>query len=237
MVRPVAERLKVLTRNGNCVPLSDMGDPLENLLAHQELQEAQKHAHSIKDVFTSEEVTIQRSYETFYTNLALFSGGTIALSVTYLGYLKSTSAPVVLLAVLIASWACLLAALALGLFYPFLYSHYRWHARMRQYQEALSTQKTAESEIVGKAPIIGLTPSEFEQERARLGKKAEGHASFARDLKKKEDLYYWMFRWGGFAARLIFLVGLICLFTFATFNAFPHHDSGSRPELHYRFPL
>jgi ABC-type multidrug transport system fused ATPase/permease subunit len=202
-----------------------MGDPFQNLLAHEDLQKAQKHAHTIREIFTSEEITLQKSYETFYTNLALFSGGTIALSVTYLGYLKSTGMPIVLLAVLITSWSCLLVALALGLFYPFFYSHYRWHARMREYQQALSSQKTAESEIIGKAPIIGLTSAEFDHERARLGKKADSHASFAHDLKKKEDLYYWMFRWAGFAARLIFLAGLMGLFVFATLNALQQRGS------------
>jgi hypothetical protein len=196
-----------------------MDDPLESLLAHHDLQSAQKLSHTVKDVLVQEDVTLRKSYETFYTNLSLFSGGTIALSVTYLGYLRSRGTPVRLLAVLIASWACLLATVALGLFYSFLHSHYRYHARMREYQEALSTQKTAESDAVGKVPIVGLPPGEYEQERARLSKKADAYSSFARDLKKKEDRYYWMWRWGGFAARLLFVVGLVCLFIFATFNA------------------
>jgi len=207
-----------------------MDNPLENLIAHHDLQSAQKFAHSVKDVLVQEDVQLQKSYETFYTNLALFSGGTIALSVTYLGYLKSTGAPVAHVAILIASWACLLVTMALGLFYSFLYSHYRYHARMREYQDALSNQKTAEADAVGKVPIVDLPPAEYEQERARLKKKAEAYASSARDLKKKEDRYYWMWRSGGFAARLLFLVGLVCLFTFATFNAIQQR-SDSQPGL------
>jgi len=34
-------------------------------------------------------------YQRFYNSLALFSGGTIALSVTYLGYLKALPHPIV----------------------------------------------------------------------------------------------------------------------------------------------
>jgi len=42
--------------------------------------------------------------ERFYNNLALFSGGTVALSITYLGYLKTLSKPVQHQRWLIASW-------------------------------------------------------------------------------------------------------------------------------------
>jgi hypothetical protein len=101
---------------------------------------------------------------------------------------------------------------------------------MREYQEALCNQKTAESEVVGKVSIVGLPPDEYEQERARLMKKADGYASLARDLKKKEDRYYWMWRWGGFAARLLFVAGLVCLFMFATFNALQQRSSVTHPH-------
>lgn len=53
----------------------------------------------------------------------------------------------------------------------------------------------------------------------RLKENAGQYASIAADLKKKEERYYWMWRWGGFAARLLFLAGLVCLFIFATVNA------------------
>jgi hypothetical protein len=99
-----------------------MDDRRENLLVLQDMQSAQKHSRTVKDALVEEAATLQKSYETFYNNLALFSGGTIALSVTYLGYLKSNGAAVAHLAILIARWACLLATVALGLFYSFLYS-------------------------------------------------------------------------------------------------------------------
>jgi len=46
--------------------------------------------------------------ERFYNNLALFSSGTVALSVTYLGYLKTLSKPVQHSGWLMASWVSLL---------------------------------------------------------------------------------------------------------------------------------
>ena len=61
----------------------------------------------------------QVTYERFYHNLALFSGGTIALSVTYLGYLKTLAKPVVHQSLLVESWGALFLCLLFSLIYIF----------------------------------------------------------------------------------------------------------------------
>ena len=62
--------------------------------------------------------------EKFYYQVALLCGGTIVLSVTFLGYLESSGKEIRLLPLLLSSWAVLLAAL-LGA----LYRNHQW---MRQ---------------------------------------------------------------------------------------------------------
>ena len=139
-------------------------DPLNGLLSQQEMQDAQKHSAKVKSVLAEENVSSRKAYETFYNNLALFSGGTIALSVTYLGYLKNASGGVVHLRLLIASWACLLATAISGLFCTFLHTHYTYFARAHEYVSALGKQKFAESEAVFNINIVNLrTDAEIQQ--------------------------------------------------------------------------
>ena len=195
-------------------------DPLNGLLSQQEMQDAQKHSAKVKSVLAEENVSSRKAYETFYNNLALFSGGTIALSVTYLGYLKSGSSSVVHLRVLIASWACLLVTAVLGLFCTFLHTHYTYFARMQEYFDALEKQKLAESAAVLNINVVNLrTDAEIQEEHLRLRKSAESYGKTASNLTKKSDRYYRLWRVDGFAARVLFLIGLLLLFTFATMNA------------------
>ena len=87
--------------------------------AHQKLEE--------------EAVENRKAYERFYNSLALFSSGTIALSVTYLGYLKSLSNKAVMYPkTLIASWLVLLLCLIASLFYSFFNTHYMYFARSQR---------------------------------------------------------------------------------------------------------
>jgi hypothetical protein len=57
--------------------------------AKQHVEAAEKHLLSIEENLFKEGQEDRRAFEKFYNNLALFSGGTIALSITYLGYLKT----------------------------------------------------------------------------------------------------------------------------------------------------
>lgn len=195
-------------------------DPLNGLLSQQEMQDAQKHSAKVKSVLAEAIVSSRKAYETFHNNLALFSAGTIALSVTYLGYLKNASGGVVHLRLLIASWACLLATAVFGLFCTFLHTHYIYFERMQEYFNALEKQRLAESDAVLSINVVNLqTDAEIQQERLRLRKSAELYSKRAVDLKKKSDRYYRLWRVDGFAARVLFLIGLLLLFTFATMNA------------------
>ena len=50
---------------------------------------------AITDARDKESGENRLAYERFYNNLALFSGGTLALSVTFLGYLKTLHEPII----------------------------------------------------------------------------------------------------------------------------------------------
>src|ERR1700678_1338467 len=97
--------------------------------AHFEEQHIDNAARSMSEVskkLGEEAEENQRAFERFYNNLALFSGGTVALSVTYLGYLKTLSKPIVNERLLLGSWGALFICLACSLFWSFFMTHY-WH--------------------------------------------------------------------------------------------------------------
>jgi hypothetical protein len=85
--------------------------------AEKHLDEAYKDLSNVQDVLFKEGQEDRRAYEKFYNNLALFSGGTIALSITYLGYLRTLSRQVVHLWLLRAGWVSLFLCMLFALTY------------------------------------------------------------------------------------------------------------------------
>jgi hypothetical protein len=85
--------------------------------AFQRMKNAAELVDAVDDARRSNEVTTRNANNRFYNNLALFSGGTIALSVTYLGYLKTLSRPIQHMHWLMGSWiALIVCALPVRLF-------------------------------------------------------------------------------------------------------------------------
>jgi hypothetical protein len=66
-------------------------DPIAARFAQQSVQEAQARSKAALVKYDDESIRIRETSDKFYGSLALFSGGTIALSITYLGYLKSST--------------------------------------------------------------------------------------------------------------------------------------------------
>jgi hypothetical protein len=193
-------------------------NPLNNLVKQKEMESAQEYSKKVMSQMLEESAANRKAYETFHTNLALFSSGTLALSITYLGYLKSSSAHVVHIRFLVASWTCLLFTIPLGLFVSFLHSHHLSYGRIREYQDAVSAQKEAEAEAVVTVFVANMKPEERPEERERLLKRAKQHADEARRVQKKEDLYYRLWRVTGFISRTLFVLGLGFLYIFAVWN-------------------
>lgn len=64
--------------------------------------------------------TVFDKFEKFFLHLALFSGGSVALSITYLGYLTGRSGAPVYLPVLYVSWVLLTLCVMCSLFVVYL---------------------------------------------------------------------------------------------------------------------
>jgi len=174
---------------------------------------------SIQEERAKRDLENRRAYERFYNNLALFSGGTVALSVTYLGYLKTLSAPVIHKEWLKWSWIAFVICIGCSLFWSFFISHYEHYAGGRQYSEAAKKQfETAAAEI----EHLKLDNLQTEEELATFvlprQKAAATTAKNAQWNARREKVYSWVWRWAGRVARFSFVAGIVLLIAFAIRN-------------------
>lgn len=188
------------------------------ILTEKRIRDASGRVSAVSEKLQEESVENRRAYERFYNSLALFSGGTIALSVTFLGYLKSLAKPILSQHLLTASWLLLLCCLVTSLFYSFLYAHYLYYSRTREYQDAKKRQRLAEVDGIGTLPIANLSPAQQEEQKQKLKTAAEKWEEGIKKSKRWESLYFGLWKWDGRLARIFFPLGLAFLVFFAVAN-------------------
>lgn len=187
--------------------------------AEQHIKDAQNLVAKIEENRFIEVREDRLLYQRFYNSLAPFSGGTIALSVTYLGYLKTLTHPVLNKFLLTGSWILLLLCLTLSLFFLFFNAHYGHYYREREYLEALAKKFETEAKEIHKMNIINLrTPPELD---AYVRPRLEAASRTIKNAKwnaARERIYLRLWIWTGVLARTSFVVGLVLLAAFAISN-------------------
>ena len=151
--------------------------------------------------------------ERFYSSLALFSSGTIALSVTYLGYLKTLARPVQHPKWLMAAWVSLMTCAACSLF-----CHY---CLARQYAESVKEKNEIEAKEIASLNrnVVNLqTPAELDAFRKPRLDAAAASEINAKYLARRESFYMHSWRWLGRIAHVSFLLGLGLVLAFAMKN-------------------
>lgn len=189
--------------------------------ALQRTTQAAEHVQAVAEAQIKGSELNRATNERFYNSLALFSGGTIALSVTFLGYLKTLSQPIHHLGWLKASWFSLMTCAACSLFWSFVNGYYRHYARAREYAEAIKEKNEVEAREISHLTrsIANLqTPTQidaFRKPRLEAAATSEEHAKY---LAKREKFYLHLWRWLGRLAHAGFLLGLALLLAFAIKN-------------------
>ncbi|HUN61501.1 MAG TPA: hypothetical protein VMU53_05915 [Candidatus Sulfotelmatobacter sp.] len=188
--------------------------------AKQHVEAIEKHLFAVEDNMYKESAEDRHAFEKFYNNLALFSGGTIALSITYLGYLKSLGKPLLHPRLLTASWASLFICLVGSLLYVLLTLYYSHHFREREYNDVKRRKYEIEAEETPKIGVVNLrTPQEIaEFQKPRL-EAARNCAAIAEKHKTLQDRYLILWRWCGRVAQLGFASGIGMLLWFAISNS------------------
>lgn len=188
-------------------------------LIRKHIEDAARSAAATEEKLQEEATENRRAYEKFYNNLALLSGGTIALSVTYLGYLKSLARPVISQDLLVGSWTALWVCLMAAVFTSFFHTHYMYYARMREYFGKRGRQREKEALAVDQLPIINLSnPSDQDAARTGLTEAARTYAKREQSLAWREKVHMHTWMWLGRTARVAFVLGLTQLLWFAVRN-------------------
>jgi hypothetical protein len=199
--------------------MADLPPATKAHFAQQHIEDAAKFVATVATERFKGAEENARTYERFYNNLALFSGGTIALSVTFLGYLKTLSKPIVHQNWLVASWVALFVCLAFSLFRTLFVTHYGHYSRNREYGEALKKKYETEAEEIQHLDIVNLqTPAERNAYMEQRRKAASDMGQQADWNKRRENFYSHAWIWSGRMAHLGFVVGLLLLLSFAIKN-------------------
>jgi hypothetical protein len=195
-------------------------DPAAQLLAQKRVDGAVTLRKAVRQKLEEESAENRKAYERFHNSLALFSSGTIAVSITYLGYLKTIPNKTVMYPkILIGSWVVLLVCLVASLFYTFLNAHYMHFARVREYVEKSIDQKETQVEELDNLLIVNLTdPIERQATKARFAQEAKDYGKTGEWAKKREEIYGALWIWSGRVARFAFPLGICLLMFFAIKN-------------------
>ena len=183
------------------------------VVAQRRIDDAAKSVDAVYQLLQREAAENRRAYERFYTNLALFSGGTIALSVTFLGYLMSRSDPVSDKWLIVATWVSLLVCLASSLFQSLFHAHYLHYTRLGEYQDKKREQHGIELTELPRLPIAN--PSElsaFEENLRQAIKVLKNNKPW---FETRQKGWGFLDVWSSRLARAAFLAGLALLFAFA----------------------
>jgi hypothetical protein len=196
---------------------------------HFALQRANRAAETVKVVFEAQQKAgeeIRSANERFYNSLALFSSGTVALSVTFLGYLKNLPKPIAHPHWLVACWICLIVCLGASLFWLFTYGHYTHY--FHEWQMANAQKEQFETEAK-EYPTLARGSISMKTKQMTSQQEIDGFQSNRREAaaimekkaagaKRLENHYRRCWRALGWFAQSSFVAGLVMLLLFASKN-------------------
>jgi hypothetical protein len=192
---------------------------IDPLVAKKRIEDAQKARRDVAQKRQQEWADNQRSIETFYRNLALLSGGTIALSITYLGFLKTITNQPLYSSLLIASWTLLFVCLVCATYYTFFYTSYAHYARSREYAQRLKEQHETIADEVPNVQVVDIrSKAELDEYIKELRDAAAKRGEDVSWHKRKERMHEFLFRACGLTARLTLVLGIALLLSFAIAN-------------------
>jgi len=189
------------------------------LIAKQRIEDAQKFRANVAKKRIEESASNRQSYEKFYNQLALLSGGSIALSITYLGFLKTTTNQPLHLKLLVASWVMMFICLVCATYYSFFNTSYLHYGRSREYAQRVKEEHETMADEVPNVRVIGVdTPEELNAYVNELRATAKAREKDASWNQRKEKLHEFMFRGCAVVARTSFVLGIVLLLSFAVAN-------------------
>jgi hypothetical protein len=189
------------------------------LIAKQRITDAQNARANVAKKRLEESAANRQSYEKFYNQLALLSGGSIALSITYMGFLKTITNQPLHLKLLVASWVTMFICLVCATYYSFFNTSHLHYGRSREYAQRVKEEHETIADEVPNVRVVGVdTPEELSSYVKELRETAAARGQDVSWNQRKEKLHEFMFRACAVTARTSFVLGIALLLSFAVAN-------------------
>jgi hypothetical protein len=188
-------------------------------IAKQRIDDATESLSRVAKKRLAESTENQRAYERFFNNLALLSGGTVALSVTYLGFLRTLPGQPFHQRWLIVSWILLFVCLLCSTFFSSFHTSHIHFGRSREYAQRFKEKTETLADEVPNIKTIGIeSKAELDayiKELRQVATRSEKDVKWAR---RRENVYALLFTACGAAACVAFVLGMALLLLFAVAN-------------------
>jgi len=152
----------------------------------------------------------------FYYSLALFSGGTVALSITFLGYLKTLDRPLHDLPVLKFSWIALIVSVVTSFGWVLANLRYRFYALEVEWGERKRKNVQYKLDVAENSLD---SPGDLETNRLVFSTLINHASAYTKKHLRKRSLSKAIWILCGSVAPIAFVVGLCTLVRFAFENA------------------
>lgn len=187
--------------------------------SRRKLAEAREKEYVAYEQMRQNSEESRRITERLYQNLTLISGGTLALSVTFLGYLINQPHRVVELWVLEVSWAALIVCLICSTGYIFSHGRYTFFALEAEHGERQKDMLEVEITEFDKLRYGALrSPTERSRYRIELNSALERTVTGLSEPAGLAKRYFRLAKWYEHGANMSFVLGLALLLLFAILN-------------------
>lgn len=196
------------------------GDPTLRAFAHQAILDAKTSTRNALQKYDDESMKVRETIAKLFGDVVLLSGGTIALSITYFGYLRSIPNKSILHPrYLVAAWVVLMFCIIASLLGVLISSFYASYARMGIYFGKVVEQNETMVQEMDNLNILGLeSAEERRQEKDRLTAEARAKQKDRDEAMAKEALCRKLWITLGLGAVLAFPTGIGLLLYFAAKN-------------------
>lgn len=202
-------------------PEINMATPEKRLELDQKIKDSIKRVKSIRSAQIEYVKFGMKNAQDFYYRLSLLCGGTIGLSITFVGYLASNPNRVSFIGILFASWFCLLVSMIGSLYRNHFHGSFLHFQMQKRFLESKVEQEEIALEGLEKAPETVFNSYDGIENLINAAKQRLGvYKKSAKYNASKEKFYDLLWVNSMRLAHVGFILGMILIMLFTGLNLF-----------------
>jgi len=198
-----------------------MATPEERLKLDQKIKDSVKRVNNIRGAQIEYVKFGMKNAQNFYYKLSLLCGGTISLSITFVGYLSSNQDGIFFIWVLFASWFFLFISMLGSLYRNHFHGNYLHFQMQKRFSESKAEQEEIAIETIERAPETVFNSYDGIENLLNAAKQRQGvYKESAKYNASKEKIYDFLWVNSMRLAHLGFILGMILTILFTGLNLF-----------------